>query len=95
MNGKQIGGMNLPLRLQPLGRGPKQPAMPKPIMFNPPKAAQAIREARKEIEKLLDDVAEFDDADDSTPLLDRIKQELEASQDKLDEALDNLGPFGR
>lgn len=95
MNGQQIGGLNLPFPIRPNAQGRNQPANPKPVMFNPPKVAQKIREVKEDLKELLDDASKIDQTEDSRQLLDRMRQELQASQEKLDEALQNLGPFAR
>jgi hypothetical protein len=90
VQGIQLGGQ---VPIQPRLMLPQPFPQTKPI-YNPQQAARDIRKARDEIEQLIEE-AKLIDKDLQGDRLKGIVERLEETQQKLDEAIENMGPFAR
>jgi hypothetical protein len=93
MQGLQAGGNILPLQMQPR-QIPKGAAQP-PRAFDPMRVAGELRSAREDLQKLIERSKQIDDDEGAKEQLDEVVEQLEASQEKLKQAMESLGPFGR
>jgi DNA-binding transcriptional regulator GbsR (MarR family) len=59
------------------------------------RVAGELRSAREDLQKLIERSKQIDDDEGAKEQLDEVVEQLEASQEKLKQAMESLGPFGR
>lgn len=94
--GIQIQGAPvIPQQIMPAQQGQIQIA-PQRMRFDPKKASSELRNAQKEIRQLIEAAKRAgDDPEAQKKLLEKLTENLEETEKKLDEAMKSLGPFGR